>query len=74
MLSLLNGSQHALLTRLSHPLMRESTDSQTYSEGENKVNWKKDTLDYISKLQRCKSPTSKRLLEMFHLGKLRECN
>ena len=73
-ISLLNGKQSALLTKLSHPVLRESTDTETYSEGENKINWYRDSLDYVHKLQLSKDPVSQRMLNIFHLKQMRDHN
>ena len=60
-ISLLSGFQHKFLSRISYPVLRESTDSETSSEDDNKLGWVKDNTVYLDKLAAAKDPVSSRI-------------
>lgn len=60
-LSLLSGGQTAFASKLSYPVLRESTDMETASEEENKINWGKDSMLYLKKMQASANPADLRL-------------
>lgn len=66
-LGLLRGQQTAFITKLSYPVLRESTDTETMSEDESKVNWAKDALSYLERMQVTDDPVNRRILQLFEI-------
>ena len=69
-LGLLSGNQVNFVNKMSYPVLRESTDTATASEDDNKLMWAKAPLSYVDKLQASADPVSKRLINLFRVKKI----
>ena len=64
-LSLLSGRQSNFMTRLSYPVLHESTDTASESDGIANVRWSKDGMKYLTSMQVSGNPVDSRALNIF---------
>ena len=65
LLSLLSGKQAQLAAKLSYPVLRESTDTASESDGTANVRWSKDGMKYLTSMQVSGNPVDSRALSLF---------